>query len=154
MEKETVIIKEPKRTNKLVVVLIVIFTVVLTFLPIIGIMYLVFFSDSVFNTEFKENNYGEIIVDDDAKISNVDGYYDNVSNNYYVQGYLENLDDDKIEFVSIEYLVYDKNNVLLGTAYASIDNISANTKWKFKAIYDGIDSNEVVKYELSSVELY
>ena len=154
MEKETIIIKEPKRTNKLVIALIIIFTTVLTFLPIVFIVALILFDDKVFNTEFKENNYGEIIVDDDARIYHVEGYYDNATGNYYIQGYLENLDNDKLEYVSIEYLVYDKDNVLLGTAYASIDNLSANTKWKFKAIYGDIDSSEVYKYELSSVDLY
>jgi len=154
MEKETVIIKEPKRTSKLVIALIVIFTTVLTILPIVAFICFIFFFDEGVYTEFKENKYGEIIVEDDVKIYNVDSYYDNVSGNYYVQGYLENLDDEEIEYISIEYSVFDRNNDLLGTAYASIDYLDANTKWKFKAIYSDIDSNEVYRYELSEVEIY
>lgn len=155
MKKEEVVNqKEVKGTNKWVVLLILVFTTIFTVLPIVAMICFIFLFDEGIYTEFKENKYGEIMVKDDARIYGVESYYDEASNNYYIQGYLENLDDEEIEYISIEYSVYDRNNVLLGTAYAGVDYLGANSKWKFKAIYSDIDSNEVVRYELSSVELY
>lgn len=111
------------------------------------------FENSVY-TEFEENKNGDIVLKKDIKIYDFDGFYDEEEKSYYVQGYLENNSKNDIEFVYIEYFVYDKNDVLLGTAYGSVDNLKANNKWKFKAIYSDIDSNEVSRFELSKVEFY
>ena len=81
-------------------------------------------------------------------------FYNEEENSYYIQGYFENKSKNDIEFIYIEYLVYDENDVLLGTAYCSIDTLKANTKWKFKAVYSDFDSNEASKFELSKVEFY
>ena len=149
-----VVQKEPKRTSKWVIALIVIFSVICTILPIIAVVFLLIFFDESVYTEFEENNYGEILVDDDARIYGVESYYDLDNDSYCIQGYFENLDDEEIDYVYIEYLLYDKNDVLLGSATAYVDNLKANGKWKFKATYYDIDSREVAKYELSSVEIY
>lgn len=156
MKKEEKLVsqREPKRTSKWVIALIVVFSTICTILPFIAMIFLFIFFDEGIYTEFEETKYGEILVDDDARIYGVESYYDEKSNTYYVQGYFENLDDEEIEYVYIDYLLYDKNDALLGSATASVDYIKANGKWKFKAAYYDVDSSEVAKYELSSVELY
>lgn len=148
--------RDPKRTSKWLVVVIVVFSTILTILPIVAMvfMFMFFDFDEGIYDQFEENKYGEIVVDDDVRIYGVESYYDEVYNNYYIQGYLENLDDEGIEYVSVEYSLYDKNDVLLGSAYSEIDYLKANGKWKFKVIYSDVDSQEVVTYELSEVEFY
>ena len=152
--KEVVVSREPKRTSKWVIAIIVIFTTIFTILPIAGIAFMFFYFDDMVYTEFKETSNGEIIVEDELKIYGVESFYDEVNNSYYIQGYLENISDEELEYISLEYDVYDKDDVLLGTAYGSLDFLKVDAKWKFKAIYADIDSSEVTKFELSSVEVY
>ena len=146
--------KEPKRTSKWLIVLIVIFATLLTLLPIVGVIYVFFECENSVYNEFEETELGEIYLKKDIKIYDVESFYSEEENSYYVKGYLENTSKNDLEFICIEYFVYDNNGVLLGTAYASIDNLESNTKWKFKAIYSDIDSNEISKFELSKVEFY
>ena len=152
--KEVVVSREPKRTSKWVIVLIVVFTMIFTILPIVGIAFMFFNFDNGIYTEFKETSTGEIFVEDELKIYGIESFYDEASNSYYIQGYLENISDEEHKFISLEYDVYDKDGILLGTAYGSLDFLKVDAKWKFKAIYTDIDSNEVTRFELSSIEVY
>lgn len=156
MEKEKNVVDkiEAKRTSKWLVVLIIVIATIFTVLPIVGMVYAIFvFEDNIY-TEFKQEDSGIISVNKDIKISNVEGFYNEEDDSYYVQGYLDNSSKNNLEFLYIEYLVYDKNDVLLGTAYCSVDNLKSNTKWKYKAIYSDIDSSEISRFELSRVEFY
>lgn len=150
-EDVNVIKKEPKKTSKWLIVLIVIIVILVYALPIIG--FVLTLNENYMFTEFKVKD-NITYVKDNVKIYDTTGFYNEDNKSYYVQGYLENISDVNYDVVSVEYLVYDKDNSLLGTAYASIDNLKKDGKWKFKAIYEDIDSSEVAKFELSTVELY
>ena len=156
MKKEDSVVynEKPKRTNKWVMVLIVVVATLFTVLPFGLVIYSFFaFENSVY-TEFEEKENGDISIKKDIKVYDVEGFYNEEEKSYYVQGYLENKSKSDLEFINIEYSVYDKEDTLLGTAYASIDSLKANTKWKFKAIYSDIDSSEISRFELSEVEFY
>ena len=150
-EDINVIKKEPKKTSKWLIVLIIILVILSYGLTIFG--FVVTLNENYMFTEFKVKD-NITYVEDKVKIYDVTGFYNEDSKTYYIQGYLENISDVRYDVVSVEYLVYDKDNTLLGTAYASIDGLKKDGKWKFKAIYEDIDSSEVVKFELSKVELY
>lgn len=156
MKKEESVVynEKPKRTNKVLVAIIIIVASIFTILPIVGMVYAFLEFDNYVYTDFEETGNGEIVVKKDVSISDVNGLYNEEDETYYIQGYLENTSDDDITSIYIEYLVYDSNDVLLGTAFCGVDNLGSNTKWKFKAIYSDIDSNEVSRFELSQVEIY
>lgn len=155
MEKEVIVNNvKPKRTSKWLVVLIVVVASIFTILPIVGMIYAFFEFDNSVYTEFKENESGQIVVKKDIVIYDSKGFYNEEEKAYYVQGYLENNSKNDIEYLYIEYLVYDKEGTLLGNAYGNVDILKAGTKWKFKAIYSDFDSNEASKFELSKVEFY
>lgn len=144
----------PKKKKKGLIILIVLVATIFTVLPLIFMVYAIFnFENSVY-TEFEESESGEVLLKKDTKIYEVEGFYNESDKTYYIQGYLENLTKEEIGYVTIEYLVYDDEDALLGTAYASIDSLKGNSRWKFKAIYFDIDSNEVSRFELSKVEMY
>lgn len=147
-------VKEPKRTSKWLIAIIVVFATIFTILPFAGVAFMFFYFDDGIYTEFKEKSNGDIIVEDELRIYDVESFYDEISNNYYIQGYLENISGEELEYISLEYYVYDKDDVLLGTAYGSLDYLKIDAKWKFKANYMDVDSNEATKFELSSVEVY
>lgn len=149
MEKSNI-----KTTSKPVLIGLVIGIGLLYILFFVGMFYLMFKLDTSVHTEFEKNSYGEIIVDNNVKVYGTSGLYLDSVESYYVQGYLENNSNNDIEFVAVEYNVYDMNNTLLGTADAYIEVVNSNTKWKFKAIYSGIDASKVIRYELSKVEFY
>ena len=152
--KESVVNREPKRTSKWLIVLIVVVASIFTILPIVGMIYAIFEFDNSVYTEFKKNETGETVIKKDILIYDSEGFYNEEEKSYYIQGYFENKSKNDIEFIYIEYLVYDENDVLLGTAYCSIDTLKADTKWKFKAVYSDFDSDEASKFELSKVEFY
>lgn len=150
MEKSNI-----KTTRKPVLIGLVIGGTLLYILFFVGMFYLMFKLDTSVHTDFEKNQYGEIIVDNNVKIYGTSGLYLDSVESYYVQGYLENNNNyHDIEFVTVEYNVYDMSNTLLGTADAYIEVVNSNTKWKFKAIYSGIDASKVSRYELSKVEFY
>lgn len=153
-EESVVVNKEPKRTSKWLIAVIVVIATLFTILPIIGMVYIAFEFDDYIYTEFEQDKLGRIFIKEDIMINNVEGFYNDEEKAYYVQGYLENNSENDLEFIYIEYYVYDENDVLLGTATASVDTLKANTKWKFKAIYSDIDGSEINKFELSKVEFY
>lgn len=150
-ENVNVVKKEPKWTSRWVVVLIVIIVILVYALPILG--FVLTLNENYMFTEFKVKD-NITYVKDSAKIYDTTGFYNEDNKSYYVQGYLENISDVSYDVASVEYLVYDKDDALLGTVYASIDGLKKDGKWKFKTIYDDIDSSEVVRFELSMVELY
>ena len=69
----------------------------------------------------------------------------------YVAGVLKN-NGGKKGYVQITVPCYDKNGAKLGDALANVNDIEANGKWKFKAIYMGSEtpaSCDVNKLEVS-----
>lgn len=148
---DNIVKKQPKGTSKWVIVLIIIVVILFYALPIVG--FVLTLNENYMFTEFKVKD-NITYVKDKAKIYDTTGFYNEDNECYYVQGYLENISDVSYDVVSVEYLVYDKDDTLLGSVYASIDGLKTDGKWKFKAIYDDIDSDEVSRFELSQVELY
>lgn len=71
------------------------------------------------------------------EIENVDIEKDEFST--YVTGVLKN-NGGKKGYVQITVPCYDKNGAKLGDALANVNDIEANGKWKFKAMYMGSET--------------
>lgn len=139
-----------KKTKTWQIVLIIIIASVFYSLPFIGIAAIAYFFD---NQTLEYQKDGSIIVDD-IKINNdIETYYDETTNTYYISGTLVNGDDD-LESVSIYFKLYDKDNNVLGTASAYMDKLDKNENWKFKATYSSLDASEVSTYEIINIEYY
>lgn len=70
-----------------------------------------------------------------------------------IAGTFTNNTDEEMEYVSIEYILLDKNGDQLGTAIAATNNLKAGGTWKFEAV--GFeDSDKVKKYERADVTAY
>lgn len=70
-----------------------------------------------------------------------------------IAGTFTNNTDEEMEYVSIEYILLDKNGDQLGTAIAVTNNLKAGGTWKFEAV--GFeDSDKVKKFERADVTAY
>ena len=145
-----------KTTSKGLMAVIIGLGVLFLILPIL--LFFVFaitegFDDGVYtNFEFLDNN--DLVINNKIKVFNVNYYLNVVTDAYYVEGYIQNIDDEDIDYISIEYNLYDANNNILGTAIASINDLKENAVWKFSAKCDGARGSNVARYELSKVTTY
>lgn len=146
--------EEKKKDKKLILVVIIsiVYTLLTVFPTIFFIGALVFLDSSYPSYEEKADGSVEINNNDMTIKKDIKNYYDEETNAYYIEGYLVNNTDNKIDYITIEYNLYDISNNLLGSADASISNLDKNGTWKFKAIYfDKNDAKQVVKIKLSNV---
>lgn len=138
-------------------IIVIICSVILSVVPVFGVVY--FFTtidEHAFDSEFEVENNGEVkLTEEDITIkSDVRGYYDAKNEQYVIEGYLVNNSGEDYDSLDVTYLVYDKDGVLLGNAYAFIDGLKKNGTWKFKATYIELDALDVGGFELLSVNAY
>lgn len=83
----------------------------------------------------------------------VEGYDSTEENAYYISGKMS-ANSDK-GFSIIEFNLYDKDDKLLGTAVAGLNDLKKGEVYEFKALglISGEDVLKVDHYELKSVEL-
>lgn len=88
------------------------------------------------------------------KITDMESFYSEENNQYYVTGYLKNETTKKHTGISIEIRIYDKDGYVLGESSSYLDEIKENQTWKFKIIYEEIDAKEAASYEITEVYYY
>lgn len=150
---------ENKKKNKTPwwAILLIICAVIISISPAVGIIYLFANIDEYsFNNEFKVETNGEInLINENIKIkAGTIGKYNETKDQYIIEGHLVNNSEEEYESLDITYIVYDNEGNSLGNAYAYIDGLKKNKTWKFKAIYEDIDADEVGSFELLSVNAY
>ena len=77
----------------------------------------------------------------------VEGYYNSKTNTYFINGYVKNDGKDDAHGIEIEYTLYDKNNNIIGTATAYIDELDEGRTWKFTAEYTGENAKDIDHFE-------
>lgn len=88
---------------------------------------------------------------DEAKYVVTDEVLD-TSNPYYayVNGTLTNNSGHDLNYIQVEYVLYDSDGAQIGTALANTNNLKSDGVWKFEAIStEGPDS--VASFELADV---
>lgn len=82
----------------------------------------------------------------------VDGHTPS-ENAYYITGKISTKEDK--EFSVITFNLYDKDDKIIGTAVAGLNELKKNQKYDFKAIalVDAKDLSKIEYYDLKSVEL-
>lgn len=145
--------KENKKTSKWMMVLLIIIASIFTFAPFIIFGLALFFES---NTKYEINDNGTISINKNSLTisSDIKGYYDEKNDVYYIEGYLKNNKNKEFGYADITYIVYDKDNNILGEATASISKIQKNGTWKFKAIYSENDAAEVKDFKISDIQIY
>jgi hypothetical protein len=141
-----------KKTKKIQIVLLVILAVVIYSLPVVGILFLNKLDEESTKFEVKED-----IVDignGNMTISNVESFYQEEDEIYYVVGYLKNETDKDYESISLTYRFYDENGIILGDAETYVSNLNEQDTWKFKVLFSEIDADLVKTYELIAVKYY
>lgn len=148
-----------KKSNKMPVwaIVVIVCAVILSVVPVLGVIY--FFAtidEHAFDSEFEVESSGEVrLTEEDITIkSDVRGYYDAKNEQYVIEGYLVNNSGEDYESLDLTYLVYNKDGVLLGNAFAYIDGLKKDETWKFKATYIELDALDVGGFELLSVNAY
>lgn len=147
---------------------ILIFVLIFIFMFSIPFLFVIFSFKTV--SSFGDGVYEEIVEDindyvdyednyiefdnSSYSIENVTGYYNSDLEIYYIEGYLKNVTTNDFDNINISYSVYDDKNILLGEAYAFVSGLKSGNTWKFKATYLEVDSSEVARYELASVNIY
>ena len=143
--------KEKKKDKKLILV-IIIATIYTLFPAIIFVGTIIFLDASYPKYEEKADGTVEINNNDLTIKKDIKNYFDEEKSTYYVEGYLVNNTDKKIDYIVVEYNLYDISNNLIGTAYASVNNLDKRGTWKFKATYIDDDAKKVVKIKLSNID--
>lgn len=67
-----------------------------------------------------------------------------------ITGTLTNNTDSDLDYVQLEYVLYDEDGVQIDTAYANTSNLKAGGTWKFEAT-SVADADEVDSYERAEV---
>lgn len=125
---------------------------------IVGILAYVYifwmFGINQFKYEVKTDGTISINKDKFTINSELKSYYDEESETFYVEGIFTNNTKKEYYDVMLKFSIYDLDGNILGTAYASLEQINENETWKFKAKYDDIDATDAVSYKLIDVSYY
>ena len=134
--------------------------VILALVAIAIAIYFIFFStinddnnEKVVYEDYiiSSNHYGKIEKYDPS--NTVDGYKGDGNDAYYITGSITAKEDKN--FTVITFNLYDKDNNLLGTAVAGLNELKKDKSYEFKAL-SLVESKDVVKidhYKIKSVEL-
>lgn len=141
-----------KKTKKWQIILICILGVMIYLLPMVGIFVVSYFEERGKAFEIKNNTIeiskGKMIIEKE------DSFYNEDDKTYYITGYLKNTTEDDYDFINIYYRLYDADGNVLGEATAYLETLSSKKTWKFKAVYNDIDANEVSKFEFLNIDYY
>lgn len=137
--------KNKKKNGKLPkwAIFIIVGLSLLVYLPMILIIILTIYLTP---TETSDLNT-ELIIKD-----TVQGYYNEKTNTYSITGYAQNTSNEDIDDIEIEYNLYDKNNNVIGTATAYLNELDENKTWHFTAEYTGINANNITHFEESLID--
>lgn len=71
---------------------------------------------------------------------------------WQISGKLTNNSDRDLSYVQIQYVLYDKDGVQIGTALDNTNNLKAGGTWKYNASSLDVDNlDEVDSYEIAEV---
>lgn len=106
--------------------------------------------DSNSATSPQQNNdpYAGLLHDDKLVVLNVNstkGEFGNLE----IIGTAQNIAGYNLDYAEIDVKFYDKDGAVLSTSLANINNLGPGEKWKFSAMYLGIDSYRVGNYTVS-----
>ena len=141
--------------NKLLKKILVITSFVIIIMAIVYFRF--FMNDKVeANNDIKFNNY-EITehlghLDTYDKTMYIEGYQGNYNYAYYITGKIKS--DINSKFILITFELLDKDNKVIGTAQAGLNDIEKNKEYNFKAIsLEGeMTIQNVVGYKIKSIE--
>lgn len=68
----------------------------------------------------------------------------------YITGTLTNNTDRDLDYIQVEYVLYDADGAQIGTALANTNNLKAGGAWKFEAAAFE-DGAEIASFELADV---
>ena len=135
--------------KKRYIALIVLAVILMYCLPFIFIMGVAFLVDGTTKFEKVEETY--VVSKGKVTIDTLSGTYDTEKKVYILSGELHNKTKSDIDYVNIDFSLYDKDGNSLGQAYGNIGKIKKDKAWKFNIIYEDINASEVVSFELDSV---
>lgn len=138
--------------KKRTIILIIVLCLFIYVLPFVGIFTFALIEDS--NMKFEKVGSTYEISKGKYVIENLDSKYDEEKEIYYIFGDLKNTTDKDVNNVDVTFLVYDKDDNILGQVSGYLDILSKKKTWKFKIQYDDVDASEVDHYTLTNVYLY
>lgn len=68
----------------------------------------------------------------------------------YITGTLTNNKDTDVNYVQVEYVLYDADGAQIGTALANTNNLKAGGSWKYEA-YVTADAASIASFELAEI---
>ena len=152
MKKNEEELDKKKKSNKaLIIVLCIIFGGVYLFLPLLIFFGVIFVSDTFdsnyrYESEYKVVDDTVIFEDERAVIKELNGTLYN-DDKYIVTGYIDNNNAMNLELV-VDF--YDSNNYILGQRTIILE-LNKNKKYKFNAVYDEFNANEVANFKISRI---
>lgn len=126
-------------------ILVIIGLSLFMFIPNVFIFSFAFYEEFS-HDEMIENKLGKYLEFDKPVI----GLYDFDSSSYVITGYITNTGDKVIEDLNIGYTLYDGNNNVVGTSYASLEKLKKGKTWKFTVEYKGVNAKDITHFEMNS----
>lgn len=150
MKKVEINNEEEKKKNRKVIIIVVcvILGLLIYAAPICIAVFGIFASSTGADYEIKDD---KVLISDEATIYDMKSLYDEVNNCYVIEGYIDN---DSLDYVSIEFELYDINGVVIGKTFADISDMKKDTKYKFKAPYCEYDNADVAGYRIVNISDY
>ena len=68
-----------------------------------------------------------------------------------IVGIAKNISGKDLSYVSVNFSIYDANGILLGSAYANMNNLSAGESWRFEATSLDYPSEKPVSFKLKEI---
>ncbi len=84
----------------------------------------------------------------------VEGYYNDKTNTYIITGYVKNISDDDASDIEISYVLYDKDNNIIGNASTYLEELEEGKTWKFTASYIGSDAKDITHFSLKDLSTF
>ncbi len=107
------------------------------------ILFAIFFIITINN----EPIHKDLIIEQEPIIS-----YDEEKNVYTITGFIQNTSHTDYYYVDVVYKLYDENGNLVGEASDCVGEISNSSTKRFKAEYEGFNSNSITKYKLEMLK--
>ena len=115
------------------------------------LIFLTTFDQQKVYTDFNYLPNGSILIDNKATIIYDEGKYH--GDDYYgVLGVIRNTSNKKMEYLKVEYTLYDENGKKIDTLYDMTEKLNKNDEWQFIIEYDG--NKKVSSYKLTMISFF
>lgn len=139
-----------KKNNEKKIIILCIAIAICTYIVPFGLIFGLGYLDQVKYGNQKYKVVEDQIYVEDLVIKDVKGTYYEDSHKYVITGSFENTNKEELD---LYFDLYDGEGYIVGEAFSYIE-LKKNGKYRFKAIYEENDANEVKSFKIKKILCY